>query len=340
MKKILIVVLVLVIGSSLFAGRYAGDFMAVGAGVRAIGLGGAYTAIADDASAIYWNAAGVSQIRDFEFNLMSAFLYNGLARYELISACVPLPNDVTIGLNITGLIIDDIPIYNESHIVGTNVDQRSTDLDWIMDDEEGVGVNDGTFRSADYLFQFAFAKHLHYDLNMGWLFFELPFDLHFGGNIKYIARDILENTGNGTGFDFSVIAKTDLGVLLDLEWLGKISWGLNMQDIGGTVVTWDVQSNHEDEILFNTKTGVAIFQPLNFIKSNLILSADKDYVYKGVSHYGAELNYAETVSLRAGYYDSNFSTGFGVQIYDYILDYAFVTNTLGSTNRVGIRALF
>ena len=337
MKKLLVVLLLLVTITTLFAGRYAGDFMAVGSGVRALGLGGAYTAIADDGSAIYWNSAGISQIRDFEFSLMAASLYNDLARYSNISGCVPLPNEVTIGLNWTLLTIDDIPIYNESNIIGTNVDQRSTDLNWIMND---VAIPDGKFRSADYLIQFAFAKHLHYDLNMGWLFFELPFDFHFGGNIKYISRKILDNIGNGTGFDFSFITKTDLGILLDLEWLGQIAWGLNMQDIGGTVITWDVTSNHEDEILFNTKTGIAIFQPLCFIKSNLIISADKDYVYQGIEHYGVELNYAEILSLRGGYYDSNIAMGFSVQLYDFILDYAFITNALGNTNRVALRAMF
>ena len=34
-----------------------------GFGARALGMGGAFTAVADDATAAYWNPAGLSQVR-------------------------------------------------------------------------------------------------------------------------------------------------------------------------------------------------------------------------------------------------------------------------------------
>ncbi|MHB9030753.1 MAG: OmpP1/FadL family transporter [Candidatus Latescibacterota bacterium] len=40
-----------------------------GVGARAMGMGGAYTAVSDDASAIYYNPAGLAQVRRFEWNL-------------------------------------------------------------------------------------------------------------------------------------------------------------------------------------------------------------------------------------------------------------------------------
>ncbi len=40
-----------------------------GVGARAMGMGGAYTAISDDASAIYYNPAGLAQMRRIEWNL-------------------------------------------------------------------------------------------------------------------------------------------------------------------------------------------------------------------------------------------------------------------------------
>ncbi len=39
----------------------------IGFGARALGMGGAYTGVADDYSAIYWNPAGLAQIRKMEF---------------------------------------------------------------------------------------------------------------------------------------------------------------------------------------------------------------------------------------------------------------------------------
>ena len=35
----------------------------IGLGTRAMGMGGAFTAVADDESAFYWNPAGITQIR-------------------------------------------------------------------------------------------------------------------------------------------------------------------------------------------------------------------------------------------------------------------------------------
>ena len=57
--------LVLVGGSSAYAagaGTLGAPFLEIGGGVRAMGMGGAFCAVADDASAIYWNPAGLTNI--------------------------------------------------------------------------------------------------------------------------------------------------------------------------------------------------------------------------------------------------------------------------------------
>ena len=41
------------------ATKYAGEFLKVPVGARAVGMGGAFTAVADDATAIWWNPAGM-----------------------------------------------------------------------------------------------------------------------------------------------------------------------------------------------------------------------------------------------------------------------------------------
>ncbi len=48
--------------SSAANGTTAADFLNIGVGARAIGMGGAYTAVADDATAMYWNPAGLSRV--------------------------------------------------------------------------------------------------------------------------------------------------------------------------------------------------------------------------------------------------------------------------------------
>lgn len=45
-------------------GTVGAQFLKIGYGARAAGMGGAYTAIADDASAVFWNPAGVARLTD------------------------------------------------------------------------------------------------------------------------------------------------------------------------------------------------------------------------------------------------------------------------------------
>ncbi len=336
MKKITLTIIgTLLLLMPLSAGRYAGDFMMIGAGARPLGMGGAYCALSEDGSAIYWNPAGIAQIRESEFSAMHAFLYNGLASYDNLSYCQPLPNGVTIGLNVTRLTVSEIPVFDEQYLIGTNVDQRVNNSDYQL-----TGDPDGTFNSIDDLYQFAFAKHIHYDVNMGWLFFAVPFDFYFGGNVKFIRRNLNDNQGTGTGLDFGVKMKTDLGVLFDWDDLGAFNFGLNFQDLSGTDISWDTVSEHKDEVLFNTKLGVAIDQPIEFLDSTLRLAYDYDYVYGGTSHYGAEWSYKNLGSLRAGYYTENFTCGATVNVYGVGIDYALLTNPVGITNRIGLRINF
>jgi hypothetical protein len=333
-KKIIFVLFLLPV--LLFGGKYTGDFMYIGAGVRALGMGGAVASVADDPSAIFWNPAGISQLRQTEIEVMHAFLYENLATYDNVSICLPLPNEVTIGLNWTRLTIPDIPVFLEDYLIEhPNVAERSSRLDWNL-----PGIPDDSFTSYDDLFQFCFSKHVRSDLDFGWAFFEVPLDIYFGGNIKYIKRQIQNNLGNGTGFDLGMIMRSPLAGLVDIDWLGDFSFGINLQNIAGTTITWDTESQHQDDILFNTKLGISLDQPLPVRDLNLLLAMDTDYVYEGSHHYGMELQYKRLLSARIGYYEEEYAAGISVNIYEFSLDYAFVTNVLGNTNRIGMRFKF
>lgn len=56
-------------------GGQVGEFMSYGAGARSLAMGGAFVSVADDASATYWNPAGLSQITRKELTLLKATLF-------------------------------------------------------------------------------------------------------------------------------------------------------------------------------------------------------------------------------------------------------------------------
>ncbi len=57
------------------SGGLPGQFLAYGVGARALGMGGAFFAVADDASASYWNPAGLVFLEKKEFSFMQAKMF-------------------------------------------------------------------------------------------------------------------------------------------------------------------------------------------------------------------------------------------------------------------------
>ena len=51
-------------------GAHAAEFLSHGVGARALGMGGAFVAVADDATATYWNPAGLTKVKKHSFSAM------------------------------------------------------------------------------------------------------------------------------------------------------------------------------------------------------------------------------------------------------------------------------
>lgn len=89
-------------------GTTIGQVLEFGVGARACAMGEAFTGIADDCSAVYWNPAGIAQMQDLEFNFMHNDWFQGI-RYEFISTVLPLEEEMgAIGLSGIVLKTDDI----------------------------------------------------------------------------------------------------------------------------------------------------------------------------------------------------------------------------------------
>jgi hypothetical protein len=122
-------------------------------GVRAIGMGSAFVPVADDGSAISWNPAGVSRLKQYTINLMYSKLFDiGTTNY--ISGVIPASEKLAIGMDWTRLGIEDEEInfsQNELNLsysyqpidyisVGANLKYISNNLSY---DKSSVGTSFG-----------------------------------------------------------------------------------------------------------------------------------------------------------------------------------------------------
>jgi len=84
------------------SGGQPGAFLSWGAGARSLGMGKAFVSIADDASATYWNPAGLAQIDRKEITALHAILWAD-TMYDFISYVHPITGMGTVGGSITRL---------------------------------------------------------------------------------------------------------------------------------------------------------------------------------------------------------------------------------------------
>lgn len=135
MQKIrLLLIIILVILYSLNAdakiyeksGTTIGQVLEFGVGARACGMGEAFTGVADDFSAIYWNPAGIAQIKDLEFNFMHNDWFQGI-RYEFVSTVLPLEEELgAMGLSGIILKVDDIVGRDTSGNLTSNFEAKDS----------------------------------------------------------------------------------------------------------------------------------------------------------------------------------------------------------------------
>jgi Type IX secretion system protein PorV len=83
-------------------GTTAAPFLGIGAGPTAIGMGGAFVAVANDPSALYWNPSGISRTGQNQF-LFEHTNYLVGTSYNFFGGVVALDDENAIGLSITYL---------------------------------------------------------------------------------------------------------------------------------------------------------------------------------------------------------------------------------------------
>ncbi len=102
--------LVVLLAPVCFAGVNAAPHLGMGSGARSLGLGGAFTAVADDATSTIWNPAGLPSVDDLTITLSSARL--SLDRRHSFIGLIKRVGNGGLGLSVVNAGVDDITSYN------------------------------------------------------------------------------------------------------------------------------------------------------------------------------------------------------------------------------------
>ncbi len=231
MQQILVCLIVCCLGIVVEAAESPYASTKFGIGARSMGIGHGFVAMADDASSIYWNPAGLGQLDKKEFaitamniNADSPELTN---KYMGISGVLPLnENSGAIGISIIQVGVDDI---------------KKTGID-----KYGEMTRLGSFDSQETTMLVSYGKEVLRDM------------LYAGCSMKIFDHKLGDYSGNGLGVDVGVMANVSyalnrmnsplLGFMDDMKIGLVISNNLPKE--------WD--TGHKDKDALNGTLAIAI----------------------------------------------------------------------------------
>lgn len=299
-------------------GISAAQFLKIGVGSRALGMGASYIAVANDAEALYWNPAGISQ-----FNKQTAFFSHNqwLVDIQLENAGMVyhLDNTNSFGILITYLHTDEMKETTELQPFGTG----------------------RFFNFSDFLIGLTYARNMTPKFS-------------FGFSAKFMQENLAELTMRSFLFDLGTYYKTGWESIR--FGVSVTNFGADMKPSGNfqvqtlensTVEVTDFQSFSPPTVF---RIGVA-WEILDNEQHKITNSVQLNHPNDNTENInlGAEYWWNGRFALRGGYVtarsEEDFSVGFGlyvpIKLADFRLDYAFSNfGRLGNANRFSIQLHF
>lgn len=284
MRKIALFVLLAIltaagpIGATTKVGTSAAQFLKIGAGCRAAAIGGAYVAIANDASALYWNPAGLARLERNELILMHA---DWLAETNYNFGGVVM----TFGGSALGVFMTSLN-YGEWDVT-------------TIDEPEGTGE---IMDAGDFALGASYARNLTDRFS-------------FGFNVKYIRQDIWHMNAQSVALDVGTLYVTRFnGMRIGMS---MANFGRKM-DMGGkdARVFHDVDpalSGHNEAITayletdswdlpLNFRVGLAMdVLPGDPFRWTVAIDALHPNDNNEAVNMGSELVWNDLIALRGGY---------------------------------------
>jgi len=335
MKKKILFLLILTFGiiragDITKVGTSAAQFLKIGVGARAAGMAESFVAVSNDASAIFWNPAGIASLTKNEVLLAHT---DWIADISYDFAGIVIPMDLgTFAIFAASLNMGEMEVRTEY-------------------EQEGTGE---LFDAADLALGISYAKY-----------FSNRFS--FGINAKYIQQQIWQETAETFAVDVGVIYHTELENLS--LGMALSNFGGKMQMTGKDLLHFhdkdpNLEGNNSQVIsAWNTgeydlplvfRIGVA-YDLLKNIDQRITLALDglTPNDYSEYLNVGMEYGFHEAVFLRGGFKgigvperEEGFSLGGGVnyafdQSLKLKLDYAYTDfGRLENAQRISMAICF
>ena len=182
MKKIISIILLIltammIVSAQTKVGTSAAPFLGIAVGPRGVALGGAYVAVANDASALYYNPGAISQ-PGYSQVLVSHTDWLVDTKFDWVGVMLNLGDGSALGVNVTQLN------YGEEMLT-TETNQNGGDATWT---------------AADLAVGITYARNLTDKFSIG-------------GTAKYIQMKIWHETASSMAVDVGLKYKTDFNGL-------------------------------------------------------------------------------------------------------------------------------
>jgi hypothetical protein len=339
MKKIFTLLLIVSLPALSFAGGFSkvgtavAQFLKIGVGARAVGMGETFAAVANDVSTLYWNPAGITNLKTVSVGVSHSQWFADIS-HEYFALVVPLSTSDVIGVSAIAL--------NTGEQEVTTVEQP-----------DGTGIY---YDVSDVAIGLTYSRALTDRFSVGL-------------TVKYIQQTLYNETANTVAVDIGTYLRTGFHNLVVAMCISNFGGSMQLEgndlialiDINGGIsgeYNPDARLKTESWPLpLNFRVGIA----MDFVGGeDPIVSSEQHRFTVAIDgnhpndnnervNFGGEYGWDETVFARIGYKmnydveDWTFGVGFKFNISNQQVgfDYALVDyNDLGKVSRFSLELNF
>jgi len=259
-------------------GTSVANFLKIGVGGRGEALGGAFTALANDATSLYWNPSGIARMESSEAVFSSTDWFHNL-KLTYVGLVLPLQEFGTLGFSLNALSMEEEEITTP-------------------EEPDGNGL---TYSAGDIAMGISYAKRV-------------TDRFHFGITGKYIREDVANSSASAFALDVGTQYVTDFNGLtigMSIKNFGTKMRLRGREQLFEIDIDSDINSNPEAvarletkswplPLTFNFGTSIKVYQDDNLtLTGNLEYNDPRDQ--NPLYIVGTELSISETVYLRGGF---------------------------------------